>query len=106
MLSPDLPASVFVVQHVPAAPSLLAEILSGAGPLPARHPADGEPIERGRVYIAPPDYHMLVERDHIHVVRGPKENGFRPAIDATFRTAARSHGPRVVGVILTGMLDD
>jgi two-component system chemotaxis response regulator CheB len=105
-LDPELPAAIFVVQHVPAAPSLLPEILTSAGALPARHPNDGDPIEPGRIYIAPPDHHMLVEQGHVHIVRGPKENGFRPAIDATFRTAARAYGPRAVGVVLTGMLDD
>jgi two-component system chemotaxis response regulator CheB len=102
-----LPAALFVVLHVPASgPSLLAEILSKAGRLPAGHPRDGQPIGPGRIYIARPDHHMLVEQGHIHNVRGPKENGFRPAVDATFRTAARAYGPRVVGVVLTGMLDD
>jgi two-component system chemotaxis response regulator CheB len=106
-LPADVPAAMFVVQHIRATePSLLAEILSHAGPLPAVHPRDGEPIQSGHIYIAPPDHHMLPWHGHIHVVRGPKENGFRPAIDATFRTAARSYGPRVVGVVLTGMLDD
>lgn len=106
-LPADLAAALFVVQHVPAAgPGLLPEILSRAGPLPAAHPSNGAPVRHGQIYIAPPDHHMLLEDEHIHVVRGPKENGFRPAIDATFRTAGRAYGPRVVGVILTGMLDD
>src|SRR5438093_2568672 len=98
-LPPDLPAALFIVQHTPATgPSLLPEILRRAGPLPATHAVDGARIQHGQIYVAPPDHHMLIEREHIHVVRGPKENGFRPAIDATFRTAARSYGPRVVGV--------
>src|SRR5690242_7215189 len=85
-LPPDLPAAIFIVQHFPATgPSLLPEILSGAGALPAAHGVAGMPIQYGRIYIAPPDHHMLVECEHIHVVRGPKENGFRPAIDAMFR---------------------
>lgn len=110
-IAPDLPATIpaaiFVVQHIPATgPSMLPEILRRAGALPARHPADGDAIEHGWIYVAPPDHHMLIEPGHIHVVRGPKENGFRPAIDATFRTAARAYGPRVAGVVLTGMLDD
>lgn len=106
-LPADIPAAIFVVQHVRATePSLMPEILSNAGALPAANPFDGETIQHGHIYIAPPDHHMLLGHGHIHVVRGPKENGFRPAIDATFRTAARSYGPRVVGVVLTGMLDD
>jgi two-component system chemotaxis response regulator CheB len=106
MLAPDLPAALFVIQHVPASQSLLPEILSRAGPLPAGHPSDGDPIEYGTIYVAPPDNHLLIEHGHVRIVRGPKENGFRPAIDATFRTAARAYGPRAVGVVLTGMLDD
>lgn len=106
-LPADIPAAIFVVQHLRAtAPSLMVEILNSTGSLPAAHPYDGEHIQCGHVYVAPPDHHMLLWHGHIHVVRGPKENGFRPAIDATFRTAARSYGPRVVGLVLTGMLDD
>ncbi len=106
-LPADLPAALFIVQHTPATGvSLLPEILDMAGALPASHAVEGARIQRGQIYVAPPDHHVLVEREHMHVVRGPKENGFRPAIDATFRTAARAYGPRVVGVILTGMLDD
>lgn len=106
-LPAELPAAVFMVQHLPASgPTLLPELLGSAGPLPASIPRDGAPIAQGQIYLAPPDRHMLIEPGHIHIVPGPKENGFRPAIDATFRTAARAYGPRVVGVILTGMLDD
>lgn len=106
-LPADIPAAIFVVQHIRASePSLMPEILSNAGQLPAAHPYNGEAVQHGHIYIAPPDHHMLLGSGHIHVVRGPKENGFRPAIDATFRTAARSYGARVVGVVLTGMLDD
>src|SRR5262249_21771175 len=74
---------------------------ASAGALPAGHPSDGEPIEPGRVYVAPSDHHMLVEDEHIKVTRGPRENRHRPAIDPLFRTAARSYGRRVVGVILS-----
>jgi two-component system chemotaxis response regulator CheB len=106
-LPADLSAALFVVQHVPASgPSLLPELLSQVGPLAARHPVDGEAIQPRRIYVAPPDQHLLIQRGHLHLVRGPKENSFRPAIDATFRSAALSYGARVIGVILTGMLDD
>jgi chemotaxis response regulator CheB len=64
------------------------------------------PIEPGLIYCTTPDHHLLIEPGHIHSLRGMKENGLRPAIDATLRTAARAYGSRVVGVILTGMLDD
>ena len=103
----DFPGSLFVVIHFPGtASSTLPRILSRAGPLPARHAQDGEPIQTGRIYVAPPDLHMLLEAGHIRVSRGPKENGSRPAIDPLFRTAARSYGPRVIGVILSGNLND
>ena len=106
-LPADISAALFAVMHIPAAgPTLLPEILSTTGALPAHQPSDGESIARGHIYVAAPDHHLLIGRGHIHLVSGPKENGFRPAIDATFRSAARAYGPRVVGVILTGMLDD
>ncbi len=106
-LPADLPASVFVVWHLsPGAKSTLPAVLSKAGPLPAVHPADGDPIERGHIYVAPNDHHMLLEKDYIRVARGPKENRFRPAIDPLFRSAAYVYGPRTIGVVLTGALDD
>lgn len=103
----DLPGAIFVVLHIPAEyPSALPEILSHAGPLPALHPANGSPIEHRRVYVAPPDCHMLIERGSVYLVHGPKENRHRPAIDPLFRSAAVAYGQRVVGVVLTGMLND
>src|SRR5215213_520951 len=106
-LPAEFPAALFIVSHMsPEAPSLLPGILSARGALPAVHSTDGMAIEPGRIYCATPDHHLLIDPGHIHSLRGMKENGFRPAIDATLRTAARAYGPRVVGVILTGMLDD
>lgn len=106
-LPEKLGAAVFIVVHTtPHMPSKLAGLLDAAGPLPAAFPEDGDPILPDRIYVAPPDNHMLVRRDRISVVRGPKENFTRPAIDPTFRSAAISYGPRVVGVVLSGALDD
>lgn len=103
----DLPAAVFAVLHIPAeSPSLLATILNRMGSLKAMRAEDGMTIEHGRIYVAQPDHHLLVERDKVRVVRGPRENRHRPAIDPLFRSAAIAYGPRVVGVILTGSLDD
>jgi two-component system, chemotaxis family, protein-glutamate methylesterase/glutaminase len=103
----NLPAAVFVVLHVPAiATSVLPAILRRAGDLEADHAVDGAEIERGRIYIAPPDHHLLIQPGFMRVNRGPKENGYRPAIDPMFRTAAATYGSRVVGVILSGVLDD
>src|SRR5262249_41106490 len=102
-----LPAVVFIVLHVPAnAPSLLPDILARESRLRVTHPTDSEPIVRGRVYVASPDHHLLVEHGRIKLVRGPRENLHRPSIDALFRSAARSAGPRVIGVVLTGARDD
>ena len=74
--------------------------------LPASHPVDGETIRLGHIYVAPPDYHMLVARGHISLTKGPRENWARPAIDPLFRSAARAYGPSVIGVVLTGGLND
>jgi two-component system chemotaxis response regulator CheB len=102
-----LPAAVFVVLHVPGnGTSVLPQILSRAGPLRATHAIDEEPIVRGHIYVAPPDHHLLVHRGRVRVVRGPRENRHRPAVDPLFRTAARAYGERVIGVILSGTLDD
>ncbi len=106
-LPPDMAAAVFVVVHFPPnATSVLPRIISRRGGMQAVHPEDGAPIEHGRVYVAPPDRHLVVERGHVRVVRGPRENGARPAVDPLFRSAARAYGARVIGVVLTGNLDD
>ncbi|AUB44108.1 cheB, two-component system, chemotaxis family, response regulator CheB (plasmid) [Nostoc flagelliforme CCNUN1] len=106
-LPTSIDAVVFIVQHLAAdKPSILPKILADVSSLPASHPSDGEPIQKGRIYVAPPDHHLLVNLGSMRVVRGPQENRFRPAIDALFRSAARAYGSRVVGVVLTGYLDD
>jgi two-component system chemotaxis response regulator CheB len=102
----NLRAAVFVVLHLSRARSVLPEILTRAGRLPAVHPADGDPIEHGRIYVGRPDHHLTLEEGRIRVVHGPTENGYRPAVDPLFRSAARVYGPRVIGIILTGALDD
>src|SRR5499425_33436 len=103
----DLAASLFVVLHVPAdGDSGLPRILSHAGPLPATHAKDNEPVQRGRIYVAPPDFHLLLRSGYVRIRRGPRENRHRPAIDPLFRTAARIYDSRVIGIILSGHLDD
>lgn len=107
VLPAELPAAVFVVVHrLAEGPFLLPEILSDHCRLAISTIEDGDPIELGRLYVAPPDKHLMVKADVVRVVHGPKENGFRPAIDPLFRTAAASYGNRVIGIILSGTLDD
>jgi two-component system chemotaxis response regulator CheB len=106
-LPSDFPASIFVVHHFPAMSiSALPSILTRAGSLPAVQPVDGDEIVPGRIYVARPDHHLLVGNNRVRLTRGPREHGHRPAIDPLFRTAARCFGPRVIGVILSGTLDD
>jgi two-component system chemotaxis response regulator CheB len=103
----DLPAAVFAVTHLyPRSRSFLPEILSRAGKLPALHAENGAPIRNSRIYVAPPDHHLLIEKDHIHLGLGPKEQHQRPCINVSFRSAAVAYGERVAGVVLTGTLDD
>ena len=106
-LPTDLPASIFIATHMPAqGASFLIDIRSASGPLPVTQAIDGQPIERGRIYVAAPDRHLLLLSETIRLGLGPRENMARPAVDALFRSAALSFGARVVGVVLTGMLDD
>jgi len=103
----DLEAALFVAVHIPAhIKSHLPEVLKASGGLRAAHAKDAEPIEPGRIYVAPPDHHLLLEKTYVSLWKGPKESNCRPAINTLFRSAAFDHGERVVGVISSGMLDD
>jgi two-component system chemotaxis response regulator CheB len=103
----DLPAAIFVVWHIsPESRGLLPTILQRVTRLPVAIALDQEPIKPGHIYVAPPDYHLLLDDSQIRLSRGPKENRFRPAVDPLFRSAALTYGPRVIGVILSGGLDD
>jgi two-component system chemotaxis response regulator CheB len=106
-LDPMFDGSIFVVLHLPTnAHSALPDILNRAGPLPVAHAIDGQHPQPGHIYVAPPDVHLLLRRHRIQLVRGPTENGHRPAIDPLFRSAAESYGSRAIGVVLSGVLDD
>ncbi|GFE70591.1 chemotaxis protein CheB [Chroococcus sp. FPU101] len=103
----DIPAAIFVVIHIPPrGRSRLPEIINRFGSIKAYHPKDGDPIQNGQIYIAPPDYHLVIKNGYIRLTRGPKENHTRPAVDVLFRTAAKVYGPRVVATLLSGTLDD
>jgi len=104
---PDLPAAVLVVLHMPAGgTSALASILSRSGSLPAVTARNDVELQRGVVYVSPPDHHLLVDDGRVALSVGATENGHRPAVNALFRSAAVSAGPRVIGVQLSGNLDD
>ncbi len=103
----SLPASIFIVWHMaPEIRGVLPHVLNKYNTLPAANAVDGELIEQGRIYVAPPDRHMLLEEGRIRITRGPKENRFRPAVDPLFRSAAYAYGAQVIGIILSGALDD
>lgn len=103
----NLPAAIFLVLHInPSVPSLLPSVLKRRTQLRVQHARDGAEIEAGTVYIAPPDRHLLLHGGVMRLGRGARENGFRPAVDPLFRTAAVSYGPAVIGVIVSGNLDD
>jgi two-component system chemotaxis response regulator CheB len=106
-LSADFPAAIFLVMHLAAeGPGMLPDILGRSSKIAVQHGHDGDRIAPGRIYVAPPDHHMTIKDGTVKVARGPKENRHRPSIDVLFRSAAEIYGPRVIGVVLSGMLDD
>jgi two-component system, chemotaxis family, protein-glutamate methylesterase/glutaminase len=106
-LPPDFPAAVFVVVHIsPHSPGILDSILARAGRLPTVVVKEREPIRPGWIYVASPDHHLVVEEGFARATRGPRENLFRPAVDPLFRSAAQAFGARVIGIVLSGGLDD
>ncbi len=105
-LPADFAAAVFVVLHIGAHKSELPWLLNQIGSLRACHPGNGDPIHANHIYVAPPDHHLLVEPGHVRLTRGPRENWARPAVDPLFRSAARAYGSGVIGVVLTGGLND
>jgi two-component system chemotaxis response regulator CheB len=105
-LPSDFPGAICVVVHGPPRESMLPTVLARAGVLPASHARPGEPIVPGHIFVAPPDYHLLVRPGWLELSHGPRENHCRPAVDPLFRSAARAFGQRVVGVVLSGALGD
>jgi two-component system, chemotaxis family, protein-glutamate methylesterase/glutaminase len=106
MLPAFFPVPICIVQHIGSNPSLLPELLRFRGNNHAVHPEDGQRLAPGTLFVAPPDHHMLLEGDTVRLTHGPRENHARPAIDPLFRSAALAFGPRVIGVVLTGQMDD
>lgn len=104
--SSDLEAAVLIVQHMAAGQRYLADILSRSTRIPVAWAEQGAEITRGRVLIAPPDVHIVLAEGHVQLTKGARENHARPSIDKLFRSAAAAYGSRVIGVLLTGMLDD
>jgi two-component system chemotaxis response regulator CheB len=105
-LGSDLKAAVFVVMHTSPTDGILATVTKAATSLPVHEVIDGMAIEPGHVYVSAPDHHLLLEQEKVRLGRGPRENLARPAIDPLFRSAAITYGPRVVGVVLSGLLND
>lgn len=106
-LREDIPASIFIVLHTAThTPFLLHEILGRSTTIPIGIAQDGATFYHGAIYVAPPDCHLLIDRGRMRVTAGPRENGTRPAIDPLFRSAAAAYTSRVIGVVLTGLLDD
>jgi two-component system, chemotaxis family, protein-glutamate methylesterase/glutaminase len=104
-LPEDFPAAVLIVMHVNSG-SILPQVLGRVARMPVTHGGDGERIQPRRIYVAPPDRHLTVDDGLIRLTRGPRENGHRPAIDLLFRSAARAYRDRLIGVVLSGQLDD
>jgi len=101
------PGSIFVAQHLGRrGPSQLRAVLGAAATIPVVAPEARQRIERGTIYVPQADHHLVVEHDFVGLSRGPMQNRQRPSADVLFRSAALAYGPRVVGVVLTGMLSD
>lgn len=106
-LPADLKAAIFIVVHTTARErNFLADVFSAAGRLPVIQAVEGQAIITGKIYVPPPDRHLIIANNHIHIPRGPKEGLHRPSINVTFRSAAAAYRTRVIGVLLSGLLDD
>lgn len=106
-LPPGFATPIFIVWHIsPDIRGVMPQVLNKLNKIPAANAYNNEPIKPNRIYVAPPDHHLLIEKDKVLITHGPKENRFRPAVDPLFRSAAYAYGNRVIGVVLSGALDD
>lgn len=106
-LPPKIDAAILIVWHLaPDALGILPSIFNRINTIPAAHAVNAEPLLYNRIYVAPPDHHLVLEKDWVRITHGPKENRFRPAVDPLFRSAALAYGERVIGIVLSGALDD
>jgi two-component system chemotaxis response regulator CheB len=107
-LNPDVDAAFFVVLHLSrkGVGDVLFQRLQQHATMPCRLAKDGESIKKGIIYLAPPDNHMLVDKGQIVIGKGAPENRWRPSINNLFRSAAANYSSRVIGIVLTGLLDD
>jgi two-component system, chemotaxis family, protein-glutamate methylesterase/glutaminase len=106
-LPTDFPAAIAVVMHTsPQSPAILHDILARYSQLPSVSPSENEPLQAGTIYVAPPDFHLLIEPGRVRLAKGPKEHRFRPAVDPLFRSAAQVFKANTIGVVLTGNLND
>lgn len=106
-LPAGMDAAIFIVWHMsPDVTGILPQVINKQNTIHAANAIDQEPLVFNRIYVAPPDHHLMLEKDTVRVTKGPKENRFRPAVDPLFRSAAYAYGSRVIGVVLSGALDD
>jgi two-component system chemotaxis response regulator CheB len=106
-LPADFTATVLVVLHISATgPTVLPDILSRAGALPARHPEDGESLAPGTILVAAPDRHLAVAGNQARLLTSPPDRGHRPSADILLRSAADAFGAACCGIVLSGTMDD
>lgn len=105
-LPADIPAAILAVLHIGPHASQFPQILNRSASLPAHHAWHSEPVRAGKIYVAPPNHHLLVRRNYLVLSRGPRVNWARPAVDPLFGSAAKTYGSAVVGIVLTGRLND
>jgi len=107
LLPSNFEAPIFIVWHMsPEVKGILPAVLNKLNSIIASNAIDGEDIKLNHIYVAPPDHHLLLERGSIKLSKSAKENMFRPSVDPLFRSAAENYGDHVIGIILSGALDD